>query len=390
MVNSKRSVELDILRAIAIILVLGRHMGDPSAIQTPIVRDLLILWYSCGWVGVDLFFVLSGFLVSGLLFREYIGNGKISVGHFLLRRGFKIYPAFYFFFFATLIINPLLGATFPEQAIPMGVKSPHPAAVVGEALFLQNYIAAIWDHTWSIAVEEHFYILLPLLLILLSKKRNSNPNDPFSLLPRLFVILAVTLYTFRIFMYFFADTSLASIHTLTHFRIDSLFFGVVLSYWFYFHSQWLLNFFEQYSKLILATSIVLLFPLLVPSLESGATRVIWSYIGCYLGFGLLTILAISSKFKSKERILSILAPLAFLGTHSYSLYLWHIPARNWSIILADQWLDLSLGFWGALALYLSTAIILGVVFSITIEQVFLKIRDHFFPSKSGKFKLPTE
>ena len=68
-----RNQSLDVLRGLAILLVLGRH------------NEYYGLWQRAGWIGVDLFFVLSGFLISGLLFSEYVETGTISLGRFLLR-----------------------------------------------------------------------------------------------------------------------------------------------------------------------------------------------------------------------------------------------------------------------------------------------------------------
>src|SRR3954471_20438531 len=78
-----RLTELDFLRGIAVILVLFAH------------HYLISYTGTMGWIGVDLFFVLSGFLVSGLLFAEYKKFGDIHPVRFLIRRGFKIYPLFY-------------------------------------------------------------------------------------------------------------------------------------------------------------------------------------------------------------------------------------------------------------------------------------------------------
>lgn len=74
---------IDFLRGIAILLVLLRH------------KFLFQATTNIGWIGVDLFFVLSGFLVSGLLFKEQIQHGQIKPIRFLIRRGFKIYPIYY-------------------------------------------------------------------------------------------------------------------------------------------------------------------------------------------------------------------------------------------------------------------------------------------------------
>lgn len=86
-----RLKHLDFLRGIAVLLVLFRHYA------------LSIVLFNIGWIGVDLFFVLSGFLVSGLLFKEYIKYGNIKPILFLIRRGLKIYPLFYFALILSLI-----------------------------------------------------------------------------------------------------------------------------------------------------------------------------------------------------------------------------------------------------------------------------------------------
>src|SRR5450631_3793520 len=86
-----RNQKLDVLRAVAITLVFCRHTGSPAFLGL------------IGGIGVDLFFVLSGFLVSGLLFSEYKKHGTIKPGRFLIRRGFKIYPQFYLLAAITLV-----------------------------------------------------------------------------------------------------------------------------------------------------------------------------------------------------------------------------------------------------------------------------------------------
>jgi len=91
-----RIFELDLLRGIAIILVSYRHtvlrpycLGTGSPIPA-------LLW-QFGGSGVDLFFVLSGFLIGNLLFKEYIKTSSINIGRFIIRRGLKIWPSYYFF-----------------------------------------------------------------------------------------------------------------------------------------------------------------------------------------------------------------------------------------------------------------------------------------------------
>src|SRR5215469_2047732 len=117
-----RLKELDILRGVAVLLVLACHCR---------ASEFLL---RSGWV--DLFFVLSGFLVSGLLFVEHQRTGRIRIWRFFARRGFKIYPAFYFFIGLTLLFNALHS------------KPPEISSLIRELVFIQNYGPAIWPHTW--------------------------------------------------------------------------------------------------------------------------------------------------------------------------------------------------------------------------------------------------
>src|SRR5689334_13474138 len=98
MPNRNRS--LDILRGIAILLVLGHHFpAQPTLAGTVDAGSTLPryaqIWFSIGWTGVELFFVLSGYLISGLLFQDYEQHGRIRLGRFMFRRFMKIWPPLY-------------------------------------------------------------------------------------------------------------------------------------------------------------------------------------------------------------------------------------------------------------------------------------------------------
>jgi len=113
---TERLVGLDILRAIAIGLVLGHHMGRPPADPSVLMR-VIAGWQRGGWIGVDLFFVLSGFLISGLLFREYDRHGQIKLSRFLARRGLRIYPPFYAFLAITVLLQIVLDAPIFSEVV---------------------------------------------------------------------------------------------------------------------------------------------------------------------------------------------------------------------------------------------------------------------------------
>ena len=141
-----RLKQLDVLRAVAVLLVLCSQVHSFDWLQR------------CGWIGVDLFFVLSGFLVSGLLYSEYKKYGSLSPKRFLVRRGLKIYPAFY-----TFVIGSVILMLLTRMKIPLDL-------LLAEILFVQNYYGALWGHTWSLCIEEHFYLLLTAGLYLLWRR----------------------------------------------------------------------------------------------------------------------------------------------------------------------------------------------------------------------------
>jgi fucose 4-O-acetylase-like acetyltransferase len=134
-----RNQILDVWRGVAILLVLGRHY------------DYFRFWQSIGWAGVDLFFVLSGFLISGLLFSEYKRFGNISVKRFWLRRAFKIYPAFYCMIAFTVGLLLLTGQSVPKQ-------------LLHDCFFLQNYLPPFWG-TWLVFGRGRTFLLCIAIIV---------------------------------------------------------------------------------------------------------------------------------------------------------------------------------------------------------------------------------
>ncbi len=215
---SKRNVNLDALRGVAILLVLGRHL------------DYFPLWTKMGWAGVDLFFVLSGFLISGLLFQEWQRRGAIDFLRFYIRRALKIYPAFYVLLLVTLLVHRIVPGI---PSFPVTAK-----AILAECFFVQNYFPGLWPHTWSLAVEEHFYILLPIVLRLLYSRRREQA-DPFRALPTIFMIMATAEIVLRTATTWQLTTFVTEARYMepSHLRIDGLLFGVLLSYYRHFQPE---------------------------------------------------------------------------------------------------------------------------------------------------------
>ena len=153
----RRFAWFDCLRCVAILLVMAAHCKDIAPTLSPALGAVFAFTRQIGWVGVDLFFVLSGFLVSGLLFDEHDATGVLDIKRFLIRRAFKIIPAFYFLTLVTVIYDAI---AFHRVVV---------VHLIHDIFFLQSYRPGMWSHAWTLAIEVHFYILLAVLLYYLSK-----------------------------------------------------------------------------------------------------------------------------------------------------------------------------------------------------------------------------
>ncbi len=176
---------LDVLRTCAILMVIAGHTLTPMASaqmtgglysQLPFVR--------AGWTGVDLFFALSGYLIGRQLWRELGRTGRIEIGRFLVRRGLRIWPLYFAALALTvLVVEP--GRHAPADWLP-------------DLLFVANYTGPQVIHGgWSLCIEEQFYLLAPVILILtVSRLRTLDAYRPYliGLLVLLPVVRAVVVW----------------------------------------------------------------------------------------------------------------------------------------------------------------------------------------------------
>ncbi len=342
-----RNANLDALRAIAILLVLGRHFPDlrhgrPGG---ELFFTLFAPWNQAGWVGVDLFFVLSGFLISGLLFTEWQRSGSIRIGRFYIRRGFKIYPPFYALMALTACVPALMPATRSQFA--------------AELLFVQNYVPGIWAHTWSLAVEEHFYLLLPVLLTAILAWRRRQP-DPFCCLPACFVMVAIASLLLRLLVP--PGGQHAVYYMPTHLRMDALFCGVLLGYYRHFRPETFRTIGRSAAGYWITLAGVCLV-LLVPG-ETRFMRTIGFTI-VLLAAGCLLTRVIDAR---PGRVTNVLASV---GAYSYSIYLWHMGV---SLLVPHT------GF-QSFVLYIVVCFGVGIGMAKIAERPALQLRDRWFPSR---------
>lgn len=359
--QNHRLLCLDVLRAAAMFLVLFSHASSPPREMWEPLRKGIVLLDHVGWIGVDLFFVLSGFLVSGLLFREHIKTGRFRIANFYIRRGFKIYPALYFLVLVSILI----------QTNVFG-RPPPLRDIAGDLLFLQNYVGAVWGHTWSLAVEEHFYLLLPpvLLLFVISARGASNP---FKYLPVFFVFVATAELGLRIYMNLAHDYGHGTHLFKSHLRFDSLLFGVMISYFYHYHSSDFVSFVKKWRM----TFFIVLFVLLAPLLILQRTNILVPTIGLTLIYAMSgTVLCwlLTVQFPTNR----ITSSVGYIGLHSYSIYLWHYPMVYW---VMEPMANAGFSWPVYTAVYLVISVIVGVFAARVIEFPVIYLRDKWFPAK---------
>ncbi|MFM0427847.1 acyltransferase [Paraburkholderia aspalathi] len=352
-----RAIELDFVRGIAIIMVMGFHF---HAVQTGnfLIEIVEYPLKNFGREGVNLFFTLSGFLVGGLLLRQYAETGNVDAKRFIVRRIFRIWPAYY-----VLIAFHVLAGRHPWNTF-----------LVQNLAHLQNYLGTSITQTWSLAVEEHFYLVLPALLLLFARWR----LGAWTIVGVLTGICAVVL-TARCFAV--AGGNLEGAFAYTQYRIDSLLVGVILSaiYWMkpgVYHQI-------AKRKWLLIASVVVLCAWLALATKHIALDESIGYTIQALGFAALIVFVLeySGSFKTSW----VYRGIAWIGLYSYGIYLWHSLALAPGDMLIRKMTAMGLApsvIWiVALTAQFAFAIAIGYVTTRAIEYPFLLMRNALFPAK---------
>lgn len=321
---------------------------------------------------MDLFFVLSGFLISGLLFREYKKRKEISFKRFYIRRALKIYPAFYVF----LLVTAVVASVAYHSIAP-------PTLYLNEMFFVMNYLGGVWTHTWSLGVEEHFYILLPIFLAILIRS-SSDREDPFRLLPRACLMVGILCILTRGISACIGEPNYDMVYMATHNRMDALSFGVLLGYLYHFRPRILEQLLQPTANRIAIAlfSAGLLSSAYFLSRDSRSFATLgftFTYLGC-AGVLLLCLYVNGLLPSAVAGIASRLGSVcAYFGMFSYSIYLWQGQTDAWLPGLVRTAFHISVNSYGRFALSLAGSLALGVGMSKLIEYPVLHLRDRLFP-----------
>jgi peptidoglycan/LPS O-acetylase OafA/YrhL len=365
LVSVNRILWLDVIRACAVLLVLMRHCEYRPPQHWPIwLQKLMTTTMQGGWVGVDLFFVLSGFLVSGLIFGRIQRHQSVSTGRFLIRRAWKIYPPFYVLFFVTCLLNLRIHAPYTTENY------------YSELLFLQSYLPGMWAHTWSLAVEEHFYLLFAILVCSFVRWHGLRDLKSWPIFS-----MTVAICFVELLMRVLARRDTTQFDTYRHFfpthlRLDSLFVGVCLSFLLHTRHEHFVSTCHPWRFVLILTGVLGLLPAFFYQLETswflptiGLTLFALASASLIAGICLLP--------QPKSRFIEL---LAVIGAASYSIYLWHLPFQSWCLPVLQQRITGPLGDTSGMLIYLGGSIVVGMVMAWIVERPALLLRDRCFPT----------
>lgn len=353
--SHNKITSLDGLRALAVVAVMLVHIGFPG--------------FVLGGLGVDLFFALSGFLITHLFIREYRISGKINLLQFWARRFLRLMPIYWIYLAAITLLVVQGYGELNEHA----EWAPN-EYLASMWLYFVNYLplGGIWSeqhltiHLWSLAVEEQFYLIWPLVIVVLFRGQ--------WLLRGTCIIFAV----FIVYYLFFAS-EFELLQTITG-RGITLFLGCLFAVLCNMESC------RRYFTVISVSYVGLIIMLAL------AIMTVCTYLGYYeereikIGFAayfgiLFCYLIACLYYQSGSFVHKVLELpfLVFIGKISYGVYLYHLAIQMivWQGIYPDGLLGSPIDYLWRVAMYFVLTLGLASASFYTVERYFLKFKDQF-------------
>ena len=356
--------ELDVLRFFAFLAVFFHHAlpRDPNSYirggLSPTAAQWLLTAKEAGSYGVDLFFVLSAYLITELLLREHATKGSFSISAFYMRRALRIWPLYFTFLAATVFVIPTI---LPDQQFG-------PIYIAAFAFFVGNWVCAVYgtpfsvaSPLWSVSVEEQFYLAWPLSLRFFGINR----------IKLLAVIMLTIALTTRVFMaaYGFEHPAVWC-NTLA--RLDPIAIGAILA----FSLRGRVLQISNELRFLLCGVALAGFLLAARYLDQdGPTSII-----TYTVTALASVLLLVAVLKTDAPLLRvpIFSCLVYLGRISYGLYVFHLLALALAAKLSFvPLLGIPLNFERRLVFSFMLTVLFAATSYRWLEQPFLKLIKRF-------------
>ncbi|MGS2727823.1 acyltransferase family protein [Psychroserpens sp. BH13MA-6] len=310
----KRIFGLDIMRAVAILLVVASHAIWIFPPTKTIFSELLSV---AGLLGVEIFFVLSGFLIGRLIFKQFTTTDFSfnSVLYFWIRRWFRTLPNYYLILLFNIVLAIILGIALPDSIWKYGV-------------FIQNLaweMPLFFGESWSLPIEEFAYIIGPLLLYIVLIFNWKIKRSKLFLIITCFIIILFTI-TKILYNAHHPNTNMmfwnVNLKAVTIYRIDAIYYGVLASYVAMTYQKFWSK--VKYLSLILGGVMFLALNIGVPALQLFIEDYPFFWNVMYLPINSLAIalvLPYLSQIQSAPKV--IMYPITLISLISYSMYLLH-------------------------------------------------------------------
>jgi len=351
----------DLLRAAAILLVMAWHMPGPARPET------LAAIRPFGWLGVDVFFVLSGYLIGAQLLKGIAAGNGVAFKRFWISRAFRILPAF-------LVVLALYFA-LPGFSDGKAIQPLWRFLTFTMNFGLDYRVTGAFTSAWSLCVEEHFYWLLPPLVLVLARARGAGPAMALGAA----VILGGMALRWGIWHGPAADPAtrpadfLRLIYYPTWTRLDGLAMGVLLAAARIFRPAAVARFAPPWLTgplgLLAAAGTVALCIRHADGVSLDLTGAVVVYPLACLATTLL-LCALLDLEPALQRL--PLAPVTLVATLAYSLYLVHKPVQH---MLRERLGDGALHGWTGLGLYLAADFAAALLLWLLVERPFLRLRE---------------
>lgn len=371
---NNRIKELDGLRGIAVALVMALHLFKRAAyfIEHPALKGFAKLT-TVGWVGVDIFFTLSGFLITSILLKAKSGENYFK--NFYMRRILRIFPLYYAAIFLIIFFAPKVEEEFTNQlstALPIMLLYQQNWALLFKGFHITQYLGI----TWSLAIEEQFYLLWPFIVYKLDREK----------LVKVIISYIVISITGRM-IGTLAWPDIAQASTFFYYasfaRFEEMLFGGLLAVFLTYEGA--KDKVRRYSKPLFIVSFsvfALLHILSLPDSPHPEHGSIPLTLGGYTSAALWTIgligIFITHSPQNFFRRFFANPLLVFLGKYSYSMYLFHMTA---ALILLDVFWHSSMRGWQAYVLYpiatFITTILIALLTWNLLEKHFLNLKKYF-------------
>lgn len=371
---------LDGLRFFSFLIVFFAHSFSTQHAyikQEPWYQLIKVRMFSDGDIGVSFFFVLSGFLISYILLKEQESNGTINIKSFYMRRILRIWPLYYLIVVFGFFIFPMLKTYFGQ--LPQESADPLLCST-----FLNNFDriingkpdAAALGGLWTIAIEEQFYLLWPLLFFI-------TPPRYYQ-----FIFIAVLVLS-TLFRVFYGEKNVIDLHTVG--VITDMAIGGLGAYLMLYNS-WFANRIEGLSRsaIVMAYVSILIFLAFKKELFSNETMLVLKRI--ILACVFLVIILEQNYARNSLFKIGNWKLVSTLGKYTYGLYCFHVIGILISVTLLQEF-SLNQHSWQLWLLEVPISFAMSILLSWLsyhyFESWFLKLKPRFSPNKSETARINT-